>query len=125
MAWPNPFRRRDENTRTCWGYTFQLTPLHLTAEQSYPLRFSYDTLADECLDVLNEIAPLQPATTTSSPDGTNQEVPSQEERHKTPAVKATRDLYLLLRDNVDKDTKMRQLWDEVNTIPDWVDWDQV
>jgi hypothetical protein len=125
MAWPNPFRRRDANTRTCWGYTFQLTPDHLTAEQSRPLKYSYDTLAEECLDVLNEIVPFRPITTNSSADGSFQEVPSQEVKEKTPAFKAKRDLYLLLRDNVEKDEKLRQLWDEVNTVPDWVDWDQV
>jgi hypothetical protein len=124
MAWPNPFRCRDENTRTCWGYTFQLTPEHLTAEQSHPLKFSYDTLAEECLDLLNEIVPPQPVTARSSPDETNQ-VPSQEVNDNTPAVKAKRDLYLLLKDHADKDAKLQQLWDEVNTVPNWVDWDQV
>jgi hypothetical protein len=75
--------------------------------------------------VLNEIVPFRPITTNSSADGSFQEVPSQEVKEKTPAFKAKRDLYLLLRDNVEKDEKLRQLWDEVNTVPDWVDWDQV
>ena len=125
MAWPNPFRRADENTRTSWGYTFQLTSEHLTAEQSQPLKFSYDTLAEECLNVLNEIAPSPSVPTRASRDGANPAVSSQDEQGKTPAVKPKRDLYLLLRDNVGNHPKLRQLWDEVNHVPDWVDWDQV
>ena len=38
---------------------------------------------------------------------------------------AARDLYALLRDNADKDPKLKQLWDEVNTVPEWVDWEQI
>ena len=125
MAWPNPFRRRDQNTRTCWGYTFQLTADHLTPEKSDPLKYSYDTLAEECLDVLNQIVPPQPVTTNSPGSSGFVEVPSQDVKEKTPAVKAKRDLYLLLRDNVDKDRRLRQLWDEVNNVPEWVDWDQI
>lgn len=125
MAWPNPFRRADEHTRTCWGHTFQLTSEHLTAEQSQPLKFSYDTLAEECLDVLNEIAPSVSVPTRSNPDEDNQEVSNQGVEGKTPAVKPKRDLYLLLRENVGNDPKLHQLWDEVNAVPDWVDWDQV
>jgi hypothetical protein len=125
MAWPNPFRRSDENTRTCWGYTFQLTPDHLTPAQSHPLKYTYDTLAEECLDVLNELVPPPPATTKSTRSDGNIEVPSQEPKDKTPVVKPNRDLYLLLRDNAEKDEKLHQLWTEVNTIPEWVDWDQI
>ena len=125
MAWPNPFRRRDENTRTCWGYTFQLTPDHLTSEKSHPLKYSYDTLGEECLNVLNEIVPAQPATANVTNHDSTIDVPSQDAKGKTPAVKAKRDLYLLLRDNVDKDERLRRLWDEVNNVPEWVDWDQI
>jgi hypothetical protein len=52
--------KRDANTRTCWDYTFQLTPEHPTAEEFERLKFSCDTLADEALARLNEIAPPSP-----------------------------------------------------------------
>ncbi|KAL2431594.1 hypothetical protein ABEF95_011879 [Exophiala dermatitidis] len=123
MAWPNPFRRRDENTRTYWGYTFQLTPQHLTAEQAHPLKYSYDVLGEECYDILNLLSP---------PEIAKKEVQNSEQGHNdklapasTSATKPKRDLYLLLQANVDKDPKLQQLWDEVTTIPDWVDWDQI
>ena len=123
MAWPNPFQRRDANTRTCWGYTFQLTSDHLTPEQAHPLKFSYDTLGEECLDVLNELNPPTNAVQFHATQA--DETPSQDVKENTPAIKAKRDLYLLLRDNVDKSEKLRQLWDEVNDVPDWVDWNQI
>ena len=126
MAWPNPFRRRDEYTRTCWGYTFQLTPHHLTLEQSHPLKFSYDTLGEECLDILNEISPPSRPTSTGSSSGSSLEKePVQDVKETTPAVKAKRDLYVLLRDNVHKHEKLQQLWSEVTAVPEWVAWDQV
>jgi hypothetical protein len=36
-----------------------------------------------------------------------------------------RDLYALLHDHAFDDEKLGQLWNEVNTVPDWVDWDQI
>lgn len=123
MAWPNPFRRKDANTRTCWGYTFQLTPGHLTLEQAHPLKFSYDTLGEECLDVLNELSP--PTKTVVFHETRTEEKPSQDVKENTPAIKSKRDLYVLLRDNVDQSKKLRQLWDQVNDVPEWVDWDQI
>ena len=126
MAWPNPFRHKDEKTRTCWGYTFQLGPDHLTLEQSHPLKFSYDTLGEECLNVLNEIVPPQPPPANPvGSDQSAQKIPSQDVKEKTPAIKAKRDLYLLLIDNIDRHEKLQQLWNEVNEVPAWVDWDQI
>ena len=125
MAWPNPFRRRDENTRFAWGYTFQLTAEHLKPEQTYPLKYSYDTLGEETLDRLNHISP--PATTalprnsSRSPDKKGSVQNGADDT--APAPK--RDLFVLLRDNFEKDEKLGELWKQVNTIPDWVDWDQI
>jgi hypothetical protein len=36
-----------------------------------------------------------------------------------------RDLYALLRDHASDDEKLGELWNEVNTVPHWVDWDQI
>ncbi|KAH6722032.1 hypothetical protein BKA61DRAFT_166520 [Leptodontidium sp. MPI-SDFR-AT-0119] len=117
MSWPNPFRRNDENTRHVWGYTFQWTPRHMSPEEMHQMKFSYDVLGEECLDRLDEISP--PITG---------EIPRNRSRlpPKEPAEPALkRDLYALLRDNASSDENLSQLWKEVNTIPDWVDWDQI
>ncbi|EDO02867.1 hypothetical protein SS1G_05344 [Sclerotinia sclerotiorum 1980 UF-70] len=112
MAWPNPFRRNDENTRNAWGYTFQWTPEHLTEEQMHPMKFSYDVLAGECLTRLDNISPP-----TSGELPRNQSIlPDQKEGKEKPK----RDLYALLRDHFSEDEKLGELWKEVNTIPDWV-----
>ena len=125
MTWPNPFRRRDGNTRTCWGYTFQLTSDHLTLEQSHPLKFSYDTLGEQCLDVLNELVPPQRPEQSRTNTDDSIEVLSQDVTEKTPALKAKRDLFLHLKDNHEKHEKLLELWNQVNTVPEWVDWEQI
>jgi len=66
------------------------------------MKFTYDKLADECLERLNEISP-----------------PNSRRR---PGDAPTRDLYALLRDNASQDEKLGELWRQLNTIPDWGDW---
>ncbi|KAK5097061.1 hypothetical protein LTS08_007081 [Lithohypha guttulata] len=117
MAWPNPFRKRTANTRTCWGYTFDLGPDHLTPESAYPLKYSYDVLGEEALDILNEIFPVDSTTLHPKQDA---EVTVPEGK-----TKPKRDLYLLLRDHHDKHSKLQELWDQVTNIPEWVDWEQI
>lgn len=119
MAWPNPFRVRDKHTRTCWGYTFQLTDLHLTREQSDPLKFSYDRLGERAFKRLNDISPPPRSA-----------LPSNLSKHaegiaEAPEKPPKRDLYLLLRDHAADDNVLGALWEEVNTVPSWVDWAQI
>jgi hypothetical protein len=119
MAWPNPFRGHDENTRNVWGYTFLWTPNHFTPEEMYPLKYSYDVLAEEALNRLDEISP---PTSGELPRNLSR-VPAKEKEGDVPAPK--RDLYVLLKDHASEDPKLGELWDEVNTIPEWVDWNQI
>lgn len=116
--WPNPFRKQDENTRTAWGTTFQWTPEHMTREQMLPLRHSYDVLGEECLNRLDIISPPPQFSLPRNNPKTVEKEPPKEEIPK-------RDLYALLRDNASEDLKLKELWDAVNTIPEWVDWDQI
>ncbi len=118
MAWSNYFSRRDENTRTLWGYTFQLTADHLSEEESRPLKYSYDKLGEECLNILNDLDP----PTKSENVSTKAEAydPST-----SPRTKPKRDLYKLLESHVQDHPKLQELWTQLNTIPEWVDWDQV
>lgn len=66
------------------------------------MAFTYDGLADECVQVLNKI-----------PTDGDSDRPFK------------KDLYGLLRDHADEDPRLQELWTQVNTIPDWVDWDQI
>ncbi|KAF2678667.1 hypothetical protein K458DRAFT_394718 [Lentithecium fluviatile CBS 122367] len=125
MAIPNPFRRRTENTKYCWGYEFEWTDAHLTNEQAEPLKHSYDVLAEECLDCLNAISP---PTNGALPRSNNeQQSPLKETEHEKEEVLPLpqRDLYALLRDHHESDHKLQKLWAEVNTVPPWVDWAQI
>jgi len=81
----------------------------MTEEQMNPLKFSYDVLAEECLNVLDEISPPVDAS-----------LPWNESK-----AKVDRDLYALIRDNASKNPKLGELWDQVNAVPEWVDWDQI
>ena len=106
------FRRRDNNWRNCWGYEFEWTPEHLTADQLRPLIFTYDVLGSEALDRLDEISPPpKPRISDQLP--------------KEAGKKPRRDLYKILKNNADKAEKLRALWEQVTTIPEWVDWDQI
>lgn len=132
-------------TQRAWDYEFEWTEDHLTTEQIHRLKNSYDVLAEECLNILNEISPppknalprnseQQPATTTvvegekdtkdeaSVPKST---VVGNDEEKKEQAPLPQRDLYALLKEHHSSNPKLDQLWEEVNTIPEWVDWDQI
>lgn len=86
-----------------WGYSFRWTDLHPTADELRPMIHTCDTLADECVEKLNKIA----------------------EATKEDGKPLNKDLYGLLRDHADEDPKLTKLWTEINTVPDWVDWEQI
>lgn len=118
------FRRHDENTRNSWGYIFQWTDIHQTPEQYNHQKYSYDTLAEECLDILNEISPPSPRQKEGEEKPADEPSEGSDPKLK-PKSKPKRDLYILLRDNRSSHPKLQQLWDEVTTTPSWVDWDQI
>ncbi|KAF2262347.1 hypothetical protein CC78DRAFT_498502 [Lojkania enalia] len=125
MAFPNPSRQQKENTRYCWGYEFKWTNEHLTPEQAEPLKHSYDVLGEDCLQRLNAISPHEDsALSRSNGQGNSISVDGDKEK-KEKQPKLPRDLYALLRDYHASDSKLKQLWEEVNTIPAWVDWGQI
>ncbi|KAJ5344648.1 hypothetical protein N7452_002652 [Penicillium brevicompactum] len=86
-----------------WNYSFHWTDLHSSADGLRPLTYTYDTLADRCVERLNEI----PLTDTVN---------------KGPSKK---DLYGLLRDHADDEPLLKELWTEINTVPKWVNWAQI
>ncbi|KAE8349679.1 hypothetical protein BDV28DRAFT_56496 [Aspergillus coremiiformis] len=103
---------RNARIRKAWGYTFEwIDGLHHSAEQLHPMTFTYDNLVDECLERLDEISPLDNARAQTT---------------RTSAVKTPkRDLYYLLENHAKDDPKLEQLWSEINSVPDWVDWGQI
>ncbi|KAI9697224.1 MAG: hypothetical protein M1836_004788 [Candelina mexicana] len=127
MAWPNPFRKKGKSSRRAWGYEFDWTPEHFTPKQLHPLKFSYDVLGEECLDRLNAISPPLGAALPRRSGKYFENDYGKAEKLGEPNTSTApkRDLYALLEKNADTDEKLGQLWKEVNTIPEWVDWDQI
>ncbi|KAL4904971.1 hypothetical protein BDW74DRAFT_24684 [Aspergillus multicolor] len=83
-----------------WDYTFEWTPQHQPGSVLNPWIRTCDTLADEANEVLDSLP--APADDPSK-----------------------RDRYALLRDNHASDPKLQELWNQINTVPEWVDWDQI
>ena len=115
------FKPRSERTRTCWGYTFELSPHHLQPEQARHLKYSYDTLGEKALNELNELslrnAQSRGMKSTVQNSNLQSETPTQHE--------SKQDLYVLLRENAASNQVLGALWKEVNTVPVWVNWPQI
>ncbi|KAI5270327.1 hypothetical protein E4T47_06347 [Aureobasidium subglaciale] len=120
MTW---FGRYPPNTITAWDYKFVLTDEHLTLEQMNPSKQTWDYLGEKALNRLNEISPPPPRISPKKSEG-NEPFPD-EEKQPAPDVKPKRDLYALLRDHAEEDEVLQNLWQQVNTVPEWVDWDQI
>ena len=92
------------------------------------MKYSYDVLAEDCLRRLDDISPPEgaalPRNISKIPAETkpSDTTPAKKENEQVPSP---RDLYALLRDHANVDEKLGQLWQEVNTVPDWVDWAQL
>ncbi|CAN8103588.1 unnamed protein product [Discula destructiva] len=145
--------RRD--MRTVWGYTFEWTPEHQTKEQMRPLTYSYDVLASECLDRLDQLSPPPtkppsgaPETQEGKPEEektepeqsqneesqdestqaeatSNNQKPPQQDSPPQPTTTARRDLYALLMHHHHTDPLLATLHAHLHTIPPWVDWPQI
>ena len=114
MASPEP----TSDYRNVYGYGFRWTPDHYTAEQLHPLIYTYDRLASDAVARLDEIDP--PVSRDNARKGareTYEEKGKQQRKH--------RDLFRLLQQNAKTDEKIGRLWDEVTSVPDWVDWEQI
>lgn len=101
----------DSDIRRCWNYEFRWTPDHLTEEEMMPLRYTMDDLASDCIDPLTVIS--QSVDHEGHTEGTLRQ----------DLLKM--DMYALLRDKHHEHTALTHLWEQVNTVPDWVDWDQI
>ena len=91
-----------------------------------PMKFSYDSLGElawERLSIIspppNSALPRNSPSRHSAMNGEKAAITSGE------YSKSKRDLYELLRDNAEKDEVLGKLWKEVNTVPPWVDWEQI
>ncbi|KAI0867401.1 hypothetical protein GGS24DRAFT_485765 [Hypoxylon argillaceum] len=86
------------------SYTFEWTKLHLPRWKTDPLRYQYDTVGEKALIQLQAIAKAKGFS---------------DDPRKRP------DLYQLLAENHASHDDLRDFWTQLNTVPDWVDWEQL
>ncbi|KAF5005750.1 hypothetical protein FDECE_7822 [Fusarium decemcellulare] len=98
-----------DDPRLVWGHKFNWTSKHKTAPELAHLLYSYDKLATDALDRLDDISPPT-SKVWRCPHG---------------AGDGQRDLYVLLQNYASSDEVLGQLWKEVSTVPEWVDWEQI
>jgi hypothetical protein len=84
---------------TVCGCSFTWTEDHLSKEEIEPFRQQYDTLGAAALERIQAIR--QESETKSA------------------------DVYEILREHHTTDPILAKFWDEVHTVPDWVDWNQL
>lgn len=132
MPWPHlsSFQRHKETTRSCWGYSFEYSDEHRVLEQAIqPLKYSFDSLADEAYQRLTSISSEDPVSGPKAPEkleeGHGTRSAATEITEKPPVTAAKRDLYILLQKNADKDPVLGSLWNEAWTVPSWVDFEKV
>lgn len=117
---PTPNHVEEEyGLKEYWGMKFNWTPEHPTAADLEKHKFTYDMVAHEALEKLDELAP--PPYANAPPEKGNIEGAIKPDGEK----KKTRDLYELLRIHADSDEKIGRLWRKIHTVPDWVDWEQI
>ena len=92
------------------------------------MRQSYDVLGEQVLDRLNQISP--PPRPSELPRNNGRQPLKREsadpaDDKPSPPKNPPRDLYAILRDHAETDATLQRFWKEVNTVPEWVDWEQI
>ncbi|KAI1259154.1 hypothetical protein F5Y18DRAFT_443716 [Xylariaceae sp. FL1019] len=102
-----------------FGLKFTWTTQHSSPKDHEPLIHSYDTTCQEAVEEMDKISPT-PYAFPPPRDGDFEDTakPDTEKRPR-------RDLYELMQEMAPKNEKIGKLWDQINTVPDWVDWAQI
>ncbi|KAI9926530.1 hypothetical protein ASPWEDRAFT_176498 [Aspergillus wentii DTO 134E9] len=94
------------NTHKVWNHTFEWTDKHFTPEELLPLRQRADDLAVNAVDRLQAIAA------------------EQKQSNAVPCA-GRFDMYATLKKHHEEDRGLQELWEEINSVPEWVDWTQI
>jgi hypothetical protein len=85
-----------------WNHSFTWTNDHIDFKDLKPLQQEYDELGSAALERLQAVVREKGAPT-------NERV----------------DYYDILRENHASDELLERFWTETQTVPDWVDWEQI
>ncbi|KAL7917432.1 hypothetical protein ACQKWADRAFT_325742 [Trichoderma austrokoningii] len=91
------------------NYRFQWTDLHLFPETLKPLR-QHDQLGSYAVNKLQQISRDQKGAAAAGEQS---------------LCHGPFDVYATLRDHHAEDKKLNELWEELHTVPEWVDWEQL
>lgn len=94
-----PRNQNNNHRKQKWTYDFAWSNKHLSPDTLQPLRYEYDELGAQTLDRLLAIK-------ANNPDKKS-------------------DLYTLLEQHHTQDKLLGEFWDQVHSVPDWVDWQQI
>jgi hypothetical protein len=100
--------KKSDTYRKNWGYSFHWTDKHLPREEINSLRAHYDKLGSNALEKLQVIA-----------------AGTKTEHVKYGHLSSKPDMYAVLRDHHDEDEALKEFWDELHYVPEWVDWKQI
>lgn len=122
-----------------WQYSFEQTDDHLSDAEYRQLANSYDVAGAAAFDRLIELSATAASDTPTdlapktqlrrrSPEAQDS-IFTDSEKIDRPAQAASKrpskDLYGTFAKHAKDDPALATLWDEVNTVPDWVDWAQI
>lgn len=95
-----------DNARKVWNHEFTWTDKHFTPEELLPLRQQTDDLVVDAVSRLQAVAVKNKKSNTGQCFGRF-------------------DMYSVLKEYHGADSVLQELWEEVNTVPEWVDWAQI
>ncbi|KAK1984688.1 transcriptional regulator [Colletotrichum cereale] len=102
------FGRSNGDVRVVGNYSFRWTEDHISKDKTEHLRQTYDKIGAAAVARIQEIHHQYNAEKTGNA-----------------ADLSKLDLFAVLQEHREQDEALGQLWDEVHTVPDWVDWEQL
>ncbi|PVI02313.1 hypothetical protein DM02DRAFT_613008 [Periconia macrospinosa] len=97
-----------EDIRPLGIYSFKWTKDHTPKDETDPLRFQHDELGSATVDKIQEIHARE-----------------QEARKEQGEQVEKLDMFATLKANRDRDGTLNEFWNQVNSVPEWVDWEQL
>jgi ribosomal protein S28E/S33 len=97
-----------EDLRTVGNYSFHWTKEHIPKEKTDPLRFKHDELGAATINIIQKIHQRE------------------QEAHKQRGEQIEKlDMFATLEVSRHHDETLKKFWTQVNTVPDWVNWEQL
>ncbi|KIW08046.1 uncharacterized protein PV09_00991 [Verruconis gallopava] len=99
-----------------YGEKFVWTSEHMLRKELDPLMFTYDELAANAYECALQLFNEEQEKLKAEEGG---------EANKKPKRPVKPDIFQIVKDNAATQPALGKLWEHVNTVPDWVDWNQL